>query len=295
VNPVALNALICREVAELILVKDKRREAQFFLDKASEHTKGGREFRFYLSAFLSAARSVTFVMQAELRPKFRASFDRWYAPRREALGLDPVARIVKDARNAFIKQGSRQPRYAVSFRSPAGKESVTVSYTIEELGNDGVNEMRVSIDPELGHIPFEIDDGRPIEDQLDEIDAKVEEKMMAIFDQTLERLQKRVQISSLPRWSSRSSMARPHPFRACWPICGAMLNVCKSSSPMPRGISIWETSPCPRSDSRLLEIAIRFVYGMGERMVVRWWRNAGKANRTRVPRPFYENLRISGD
>jgi len=68
----------------------KLREARFFLGHMqAEERKPIRQapeaFPFYLSAFLSAARSITFVLQAELggEERYRPLFDKWLNGRDE--------------------------------------------------------------------------------------------------------------------------------------------------------------------------------------------------------------------
>lgn len=80
------------------LVDYKIQEAEFFLLEVHRH---GRMIehgavQFCVSAFVSAARSVTFAMQASLKGHFE--FDAWYAPRQEALRKDPLSRFFHEFR-----------------------------------------------------------------------------------------------------------------------------------------------------------------------------------------------------
>jgi hypothetical protein len=67
--------------ADIPETERKLREAQFFLGcMQAEERKTVREpevFRFYLSAFLSAGRSVTFRLQNEVGGRYRPWFDEW--------------------------------------------------------------------------------------------------------------------------------------------------------------------------------------------------------------------------
>ncbi len=80
------------------LVDYKVQEAEFFLLEVHRHGKkiNYQAVQFCVSAFVSAARSVTFAMQASL--KGHPEFDAWYAPRQEALRKDPLARFFHDFR-----------------------------------------------------------------------------------------------------------------------------------------------------------------------------------------------------
>lgn len=86
----------------------KLREARFFLNKLeSEHKRAVRNepeaFGFYMSAFLSAARSVTFALQKEEKQKYDQWFPGWLAARgedeRELLAL------MTEQRNQEQKEG----------------------------------------------------------------------------------------------------------------------------------------------------------------------------------------------
>lgn len=85
----------------------KLREAQFFISKLEKHEcalDGGsrEEAEFYFSAFLSAARSVTFVLEAEQQASYKEWSPIWRATRsdRERLLLSRFT----DARNRALKR-----------------------------------------------------------------------------------------------------------------------------------------------------------------------------------------------
>lgn len=87
------------------LVDYKVREAEYFV---LELARVGREFNFAAvqycaSAFASAARSVTFAMQASLAD--HPSFAEWYAPRQQALKKDALARFFHDFRRVTHDTG----------------------------------------------------------------------------------------------------------------------------------------------------------------------------------------------
>jgi hypothetical protein len=66
---------------DLAQVRKKLREAEFFLGRMMEHEQqliGDREpFDFYLSAFLSAARTVDYRLRHEQNPTYKAWRERW--------------------------------------------------------------------------------------------------------------------------------------------------------------------------------------------------------------------------
>lgn len=80
------------------LVDYKVQEAEYFL---LELKRVGKRIdfsavQFCASAFVSAARSVTFAMQSSL--KGHPGFEVWYTPRQEKLRNDPLARFFHDFR-----------------------------------------------------------------------------------------------------------------------------------------------------------------------------------------------------
>jgi hypothetical protein len=97
-------------MAQIPNTQRKLREAKFFLGHVS---KAGRspqldreDFYFYLSAFLSAGRSVTFALQSEEK----ASYDAWYSKWCQALGKDEreLLRFMNDQRVAEVHvQGAK--------------------------------------------------------------------------------------------------------------------------------------------------------------------------------------------
>lgn len=77
------------------LVDDKLEEAAFFYEKIAE-TENFFEARCYFSAFVAAARSVTFSLQAVMTDI--PGFSEWYSVKQTALKADPVARFFHTAR-----------------------------------------------------------------------------------------------------------------------------------------------------------------------------------------------------
>jgi hypothetical protein len=95
----------------------KLREARFFLEKlrgarVSEPSEG-EAFDFYLSAFLSAGRAVTFVLHKEQSGVYAQLRDRWL----ERLTSDEkdLLAYLRDQRNSGQKQGSSDAAAAMEF------------------------------------------------------------------------------------------------------------------------------------------------------------------------------------
>lgn len=84
-------------------VADKVEEADYFLGRMKEAYSDIGEFRFLFSAFVSAARSVTFSLQAVMSGY--PDFDSWYQPRQGRLRESRLARFFVDIRNHMQKVG----------------------------------------------------------------------------------------------------------------------------------------------------------------------------------------------
>jgi hypothetical protein len=81
----------------------KLAEADFFLEKVQSSSLELFECNFYFSAFLSAARSVTFALQAVMAEV--NGFPNWYAQQQEVLRTSETAQNFKNLRNEALKTG----------------------------------------------------------------------------------------------------------------------------------------------------------------------------------------------
>lgn len=84
-------------------VEEKLAEAIFFLQKMQESDTNIFALRCYFSAFVSAARSVTFVLQFVLGKI--DGFDQWYEKRRKEMQENEIMRFFLDRRNEALKEG----------------------------------------------------------------------------------------------------------------------------------------------------------------------------------------------
>ncbi|HMN96372.1 MAG TPA: hypothetical protein PKC43_12300 [Phycisphaerales bacterium] len=85
------------------LVEEKLREAEYFFDLLSKTSRHSQESEYCFSAFVSAARSVTFALQACLHEV--DGFKDWYITAQEALKHDALAPHFVDFRNKSQKTG----------------------------------------------------------------------------------------------------------------------------------------------------------------------------------------------
>lgn len=87
------------------IVEEKLREAGFFLDQLTSAGPLSLEARFYFSAFISAARSITLTLQATLNDNDTDGFNTWYEQAQARLKLDPLARHFVEIRNDSVHKG----------------------------------------------------------------------------------------------------------------------------------------------------------------------------------------------
>lgn len=83
------------------VVENKINESDFFL----EHLKSskGVEIIYYLSAYLSATRSITFALQVAMRGI--DGFEEWYKLQQHKLKGNPIALYLLEVRNYTLHEG----------------------------------------------------------------------------------------------------------------------------------------------------------------------------------------------
>ena len=105
--------------------RDKLLETIYFLTRLRETRSDRAAFKHNLSALLSAARSVTYVMVLEY--KHIPGFQKWYAQKQAALRADPVAKLMFDKRRVTVHFAVMRPGVEVSVRL---SETLTVSESV---------------------------------------------------------------------------------------------------------------------------------------------------------------------
>lgn len=99
------------------LTRDKYQESSFFLEQMRESLDDD-SFRYYLSAFVSSARSITFILQKEYKhSQYGGTFRRWYSGAengqtpsnqgavQDRMRDDPLFEFMKALRNTVLKEG----------------------------------------------------------------------------------------------------------------------------------------------------------------------------------------------
>lgn len=95
------------------IVATKVGEADFFLEKLNGSQGHYEEFSYFLSAFTSAARSITFSLQSVMS-KY-PNFDEWYSTRQDKLRADCLAKYFVNLRNHTQKVGDVPVRHSGTF------------------------------------------------------------------------------------------------------------------------------------------------------------------------------------
>lgn len=82
--------------------RGKLNEAQFFLQKLEKNVDTGPDFDYYLSAFLSSARSVLWVMRSEYLSV--DSWEDWYKSTPITSEQDTLLKVMRELRNRTVKR-----------------------------------------------------------------------------------------------------------------------------------------------------------------------------------------------
>jgi|ERR1700730_16496474 len=99
-----------------VTARQKFSEAAYFYNGMLPHRTNPVVFPYYLSAFVSALRSVTYYLQKQYAHDERLK--EWYAQKQEAMKADPVLKMLHEKRNTALhvepfdlcfKQGWKMP------------------------------------------------------------------------------------------------------------------------------------------------------------------------------------------
>jgi len=113
-------------------VQDKVKESDFFLDKFKESIASFSiiDANYYFSAFVSAARSITFALQACMS-KY-PGFGEWYPERQKRLAESLLAKLFVKIRNHSQKVGNIPLSYS-GFSSGGKRECLARFYPTEDF------------------------------------------------------------------------------------------------------------------------------------------------------------------
>lgn len=92
--------------------EEKLLEAKYFLERMTEKQSDRDAFKYNLSAFLAAARSVTLIMQKEFDKA--PGFEKWYSEKQAKMKSDEVMSLLNKKRVMTIHQQPVRPRAHVN-------------------------------------------------------------------------------------------------------------------------------------------------------------------------------------
>lgn len=92
----------------MTITRDKLYEAEYFLNRMIEKQSDRAAFKFNLSAFLAAFRSITLIMQKEY--KHYQDFDDWYKPYKEDFVADNRMKLLNEKRVQTIHLKPLEPK-----------------------------------------------------------------------------------------------------------------------------------------------------------------------------------------
>lgn len=114
-------------------VRLKVQEARYFLEAMAAAGMDQQVMEFNLNAYASAARSVTFTLQAAMHDVDQ--FAEWYTPIRARLRVDPIARLFLELRNESQKEGASWIPGGIAVRDESGE--LQPHYCFTRIRKDG--------------------------------------------------------------------------------------------------------------------------------------------------------------
>jgi hypothetical protein len=141
-------------------------EAEFFLDKLTDEDQLNEEatgqympFFYYTSAFLSAFRSITLVMQKEFGAV--AGFEEWYKIQQKVMDSDETLKRIVDERNINIHKKTVKPSAFIHIHQFGPEED---DYEIKEIHYSFKDTPRQSI---IEQFSYAINKIEPIVDECE--------------------------------------------------------------------------------------------------------------------------------
>jgi len=124
--------------------REKLLEAKYFLERMVENQDKRDVFKYNLSAFLSAARSVTWIMQREFGKV--PGFIEWYRIQQDKMRSDEKMRILGDKRHATTHEEPVRPHAQVGV-TVTERLIMTDSVSVVVTHADGTIERSDSTSP----------------------------------------------------------------------------------------------------------------------------------------------------
>ena len=99
-----------------VTARQKFNEAAYFYNAMLKHRLNVIIFPYYLSAFLSALRSVTYYLQKQ--GAHNEQFETWYSQKRAEMQADPVLKMLQKNRDAVVHREPFDLFFNRSFKMP---------------------------------------------------------------------------------------------------------------------------------------------------------------------------------
>lgn len=220
---------------------DRHKEAAFFLDKVIDAFFAEDEhWRFYFNALVSATRSISFVLQKDLRTYYGEEFDLWWNEQKANL-IDPhnFARV-RDLRNILEKEGGKWPLLVLEVQlDNCIFKTVRVEFD-QSLGKHGMQFHKI----ELSQDTFDLAD--VLGETPDELQQRVTEHVRKLLRRGVKEF-----------WAELKKEIHPK-------VYGFLLP--ESTEVMDVETMLNEFSVYLRAMARLLESAHRHFHDLPERM-----------------------------
>ena len=95
---------LSKTLTSLLLVEERLLEAQYFVSRLGDRESDLEHFKYELNAFLTASRSVTLLLQKEMKKRV-PGFDEWWEKQRIKMRADPAMKFFLDLRNYSQHEG----------------------------------------------------------------------------------------------------------------------------------------------------------------------------------------------
>jgi len=142
----------------MLKAEDRLKEAEFFLEKLKTTNGKGKEFRYYLSALVSATRSITLVLQKDLRSEYGDVFDKWWEQKKGGILVSPVSfEDIRKLRNILQKEGHKLLHV---YRAEDEHEGVIIEKAVDLFNLDDAGTLKISFSdlPSLSRMTDETDE-----------------------------------------------------------------------------------------------------------------------------------------
>jgi hypothetical protein len=128
----------------LVTAHQKFDEAAYFYNGMFANRNNSKVFPYYLSAFVSALRSVTYYLQKQYANDPR--FKEWYARKQEGMKADAVLRLLHDKRNTALHTEPFDLFLNQSFKFPEKYGGViTTTHLVVQEKTDPTGEIKMSL------------------------------------------------------------------------------------------------------------------------------------------------------